>query len=316
MHTRFFQTTDLPAVQTFLRAQHLPTAGIVGNRNGFLLVEDAGQLVALAGVEVHGSVGLLRSVAVDPAYRSRGIAAQLVGQAIGYARQFGLSDLYLLTTTAKDYFPRFGFQALSRDQAPAALQASAEFQGACPDTATLMHLPLKENTMTQTSTLPAQTTQAFLTQLRDPSPRPLEFRLHGDPLVPAGYHVTEVKAVTIESMDCGGKANAWRETVIQLMDGTAEEARQGFMTTQKFLGIYDRVAAHIPVYADAEVRFEYGNVSQPAMQYHLSGVEVQPERVVVNLRQPGVTCKATGASSSEGHCCGPAPVQPDLIQLG
>lgn len=313
MHTRFFQTTDLPAVQTFLRAQNLPTAGIVGNRNGFLLVEDAGQLVAVAGVEVHGSVGLLRSVAVDPGYRSRGIAAQLVGQAIDNSRQFGLSDLYLLTTTAGSYFPRFGFQPLSRDQAPAALQASAEFQGACPDTATLMHLSLKENTMTHT-TLPAHTTQAFLTQLRDASPRLLEFRLHGDPLVPAGYHVTEVKAVTIESMDCGGKANAWRETVIQLMDGTAEEARQGFMTTQKFLGIYDRVAAHIPVHADAEVRFEYGNVTQPAMQYHLSGVEVQPERVLVNLRQPGVTCKASGASSSQGQCCGPVQIEP--IQLG
>ena len=143
---------------------------------------------------------------------------------------------------------------------------------------------------------------------------PLEFRLNGQTLVPRGYHVTEVKAVTIESMDCGGKANAWKETVVQLMDGTPDEARAGFMTTRKFLSIYDRVAVRIPVQGTAEIRFEYGNVSSPAMQYQLVSVNVQPERVVAELQLPGVMCKATGASSSAGQCCG--PVVPELIQLG
>lgn len=165
--------------------------------------------------------------------------------------------------------------------------------------------------MTQTA---SPTTDRFLDTVRAAPPLPLEFQLNRQTLVPAGYHVTEVKAVTIESMDCGGKANAWKETVVQLMDGTPDEAREGFMTTQKFLSIYDRVAARIPVHADAEIRFEYGNVDNPAMQYHLVNVEVQRERVVVELARPGVTCKATGASSSAGQCCGPAT--PDLIQLG
>lgn len=312
MQTRLFQMTDLPAVQTFLHGQNLPTAGIVINRSGFLLVEDSGKLIGVTGLEVHGHVGLLRSVAVDPAYRSQGIAAQLVEQAIQYAQQFGLSDLYLLTTTAEHYFPRFGFKRIPRSEAPAALQASAEFQGACPDSATLMHLTLEETPMTQTALPNVQSTAHFLQTLRDASARPLEFRLHGEPLVPAGYHVTEVKAVTIESMDCGGKANAWRETVIQLMDGSPAEAQQGFMTTQKFLSIYDRVVAKVPVHAEAEVRFEYGNVVTPAMQFHVASVDVQPERVVVDLRHPGVMCKASGASSSEGQCCGPA--EPKEVQ--
>lgn len=331
MQTRLFQTTDLPALQAFLGAQNLPIDGIVTNRSGFLLVEDRGQLIGVTGLEVHGNVGLLRSVAVNPAYRSQGIAAQLVQQAIRYAQQFNLTDLYLLTTTAEHYFPRFGFVTVPRSEAPAALHASAEFQGACPDSATLMHLPLKENTMTQTALPEVQQTAAFLNAIREVSPRPLEFRLYGETLVPAGYHVTEVKAVSIESMDCGGKANSWRETVIQLMDGTPAEAEQGFMTTQKILSIYDRVVARVPVQADAEVRFEYGNVTNPALQYHVNSVDVQPERVVVDLRHPGVMCKATGASSSAGQCCGPTeptnviqkaesaccpPAHPELIQLG
>lgn len=154
----------------------------------------------------------------------------------------------------------------------------------------------------------------FLNTVRRTPALPLEFRLNGQNLVPAGYHVTEVKAVTIESMDCGGQANAWKETVVQLMDGTPDEAREGFMTTQKFLSIYDRVAARIPVSAEADIRFEYGNVSSPALQYQLVQVDVQAERVVVELQVPGVMCKATGASSNAGQCCG--PVAPDLMQLG
>jgi hypothetical protein len=164
------------------------------------------------------------------------------------------------------------------------------------------------------------TTAALLADLRALPQRPLEFHLHGERLVPAGYHVTEVKAVTIEAMDCGGKANAWRETVIQLMDGSAEEAEAGFMTNRKFLAIYDRVVKHIPVRAEAEVRFEYGNTAVPALQYHVTHVETQPDRVIVHLRSPGVQCKAgdscgvpaggadEGCAPGSGCCTPQAPI--------
>lgn len=311
MHFRFMQTRDVGTVRAFLQAQGLPIAGVMTHKGGFLLAQEEGELAGTVGVEIHDRVGLLRSVAVGAPYRSQGLAALLVGQAIGYARQHGLTDLYLLTTTAEHYFPRFGFKGIPRLAAPAALQASTEFLGACPDSAVLMHLPLKETTMTLTA---QPTTASFLQTVRDAPEVPLEFRLNGQTLVPAGYHVTEVKTVTIESMDCGGKANAWKETVVQLMDGTPDEARAGFMTTRKFLSIYDQVAVRIPVQGTAEIRFEYGNVSSPAMQYQLVSVNVQPERVVAELQLPGVMCKATGASSSAGQCCG--PVAPELIQLG
>ena len=72
MLTRRAQLTDLPAVQTLLRGSGLPTAGVVTQREGFLLAEEAGELLAVTGVEVHSQVGLLRSVAVRPSSRSRG----------------------------------------------------------------------------------------------------------------------------------------------------------------------------------------------------------------------------------------------------
>ncbi|GAA5534056.1 DUF6428 family protein [Deinococcus aluminii] len=184
--------------------------------------------------------------------------------------------------------------------------------------------------MTMTQTIPGladqTSTLALLRTLRAPPQRPLEFWLRGGRLVGPGYHVTEVKAVTIEAMDCGGRPSAWRETVIQLMDGTAQEAQAGFMTTRKFLAIYDRVARHVPVRDEAEVRFEYGNSATPALQYHVTHVEVQAERVIVHLRMPGVQCKAgeacgqpTAAEATEecapgSGCCG--PVTSDPITLG
>ncbi|GHG26587.1 hypothetical protein CBQ26_01570 [Deinococcus indicus] len=157
--------------------------------------------------------------------------------------------------------------------------------------------------------LTEQTTAALIRDLRAQPQRPLEFWLNGEVLVPAGYHVTEVKAVTIEAMDCGGRANLWRETVIQLMNGTAAEAQAGFMTNRKFLAIYDRVVRHIPVRDGAELRFEYGNDRAPALQYHVSHLESRPERLIMHLRTPGVQCKA-------GELCGlPAPDSTDAPDI-
>lgn len=174
----------------------------------------------------------------------------------------------------------------------------------------------------------ATSTAALIDALRQPEQRPLEFWLSGERLIGPGYHVTEVKAVSIEAMDCGGKAASWRETVIQLMDGSADDARGGFMTNRKFLAIYDRVTRKIPVRDEAEVRFEYGNAQSAARQFHVTHLEVQPERLIVHLRQPGVQCKAgeacglpadeTVAAEScapNSGCCGPAtaPTEPTAL---
>lgn len=331
MLTRAALPSDLPGILTLLEHSDLPVSGVEEHVGHFLVTEDAQGLLGTAGLEVHGTTGLLRSVAVAPSDRGQGLAALLVAHLLDQARAFQLQDVYLLTTTAQTYFPRFGFQGVPRSAAPAALLASREFQDACPQSATLMHLALtsQEDPMTQTIPGLAQqtTTHTLLDALRSQPQLPLEFWLHGKVLVGPGYHVTEVKAVTIEAMDCGGRADAWRETVIQLKDGTAQEAQAGFLTTRKFLAIYDRVAKHVPVRGEAEVRFEYGNSTVPAMQYHVTHIEPQAGRVIVHLRTPSVQCKAsdacgtpaTAASDSgagcapESGCCTPAPAE--LISL-
>ena len=332
MLIRLGTTHDVPALLSLVRTADLPLAGLEDPALQLRLAEEAGGLLGMAGLEVHGSVGLLRSVVVTASAQGRGVAARLVGDVLDQAHDQGLQAVYLLTVSAERYFPRFGFETVPRTDTPPALLASREFQDACPQIATLMRLtlyPTQEHPMTQTTPgLEGQTTTLALhTALSGQAQRPLEFWLNGELLVSPGYHVTEVKAITIEAMDCGGKAASWRETVIQLMDGNAEEAQAGFMTNRKFLAIYDRVTKKIPVRDEAEVRFEYGNARSPALQYHVHQIEARPERVIVHLQTPGVQCKAgdacrvpseaggqTDGCAPESGCCTPAPTR--LITLG
>jgi amino-acid N-acetyltransferase len=104
----------------------------------FVVREDDGRVVGVAGLELHGEDGLLRSVAVDPDYRGQGLAAALVEAVLQRAGRVGLRSVYLLTTTARDYFARRGFAECPRDAAPAAIRESWEFRTGCPSTASFM----------------------------------------------------------------------------------------------------------------------------------------------------------------------------------
>jgi amino-acid N-acetyltransferase len=47
-------------------------------------------------------------------------------------------EIYLLTTTAEHFFPRFGFARIPRADVAPTVRASEEFRGACPDSAIAM----------------------------------------------------------------------------------------------------------------------------------------------------------------------------------
>jgi amino-acid N-acetyltransferase len=104
----------------------------------FVVREDDGRVVGVAGLELHGDYGLLRSVAVDEDYRRQGLAASLVEAVLGRAARVGLRSVYLLTTTARDYFARHGFADCPREDAPPAIRESWEFRAGCPSTAAFM----------------------------------------------------------------------------------------------------------------------------------------------------------------------------------
>ena len=108
----------------------------------FVVREDDGRVVGVAGLEIHGEDGLLRSVAVDAEYRGQGLAASLVEAAVERAKRVNLRAVYLLTATARDYFARHGFADCPREEAPAAVRESWEFRTGCPSTAAFMKRPV------------------------------------------------------------------------------------------------------------------------------------------------------------------------------
>lgn len=129
---------DLAKVEALLSASGLPLEGVREALPNFVLAERDSALIGVAGLEVCCDNALLRSVAVSNEWRSHGVGRALVARVIADAEARGIRALYLLTTTAEQYFPSFGFRTISRDEVPDDVGATAEFKGACPASATVM----------------------------------------------------------------------------------------------------------------------------------------------------------------------------------
>lgn len=134
---------DLPAVERLLTAAELPIVGVAEAITMFVVAEHRGELVGVAGLELCCDNGLLRSVAVTPAWQSRGLARALVSRVIAEAEARRLHAMYLLTTTAALYFPKFGFTRTTREAVPSDVAATEEFTRACPASAVVMVRPLE-----------------------------------------------------------------------------------------------------------------------------------------------------------------------------
>jgi amino-acid N-acetyltransferase len=134
------QATDLPSVLDLLAQASLPLDDVAQWFEHFQVAHVGGRIIGAAGLEVRGGDGLLRSVVVDPAYRSLRAGQALVEAVLDDARRLGLRDIYLLTTTADVWFPRFGFRTIAREQASEAVRASVEFTAICSASAIVMVL--------------------------------------------------------------------------------------------------------------------------------------------------------------------------------
>lgn len=130
---------DASAVRAMLSAAELPLDGVPDDLAHFLVAEREGAVIGAIGLEPYGEAALLRSAVVAISARGSGVGERLVHALLDDARSGGAREVVLLTTTAERWFPRFGFVPIPRDAVPAELRASAEFQGACPDSAVAMH---------------------------------------------------------------------------------------------------------------------------------------------------------------------------------
>ena len=130
---------DLPAIERLLTAAALPIDGVRDGLDGFVVIRDGAELVALAGREHYDAAVLLRSVVVADHARGHGLGHRIVADCLARAARAGATDAYLLTTTAEPFFGRLGFTTIARDGIAEAVRESAEFTSLCPASATVMH---------------------------------------------------------------------------------------------------------------------------------------------------------------------------------
>ncbi len=130
---------DLEAIEALARQNGLPTE-VVGASfpDAYVVARRGDTVIGVAALEVHGGSALLRTVAVAPAERGRGVGIALVADRMSSARSQGLEAVYLLTTTAAPLFQRFGFVEADRAGVPPALALSPEFAALCPASAVCM----------------------------------------------------------------------------------------------------------------------------------------------------------------------------------
>lgn len=128
----------LSYVETLLERNGLPSGDVRSKPECFAVGYDGDGRVGIGGIERYGADGLLRSVVVDGSVRGEGYGSGICDALERRARDRGIEALYLLTTSATDFFAGRGYAKIERDDAPVAIQGTTEFTDLCPATATCM----------------------------------------------------------------------------------------------------------------------------------------------------------------------------------
>lgn len=144
IHVTPFRIHDEKRVLALLSDAELPTRDLnLEKLQGFLVArQEDDQVVGVIGMEVRDDAGLLRSLVVHPNHRSTGLGRRLVDALETVARDKGLRALYLLTTTAPDFFEKSGYRPADRQSVPRGIADTQEFKGICPSTSVCLFKPM------------------------------------------------------------------------------------------------------------------------------------------------------------------------------
>lgn len=120
-----------------LQQQHLPVEDIDDDKILYLFL-DGKSVIGTAGLEIFEDCALLRSVSIVKEEQGKGFGKKLNEQVENYAKEAGINCLYLLTTTAKNFFDKQGYCVIKRQDTPEAVRQTTEFTSLCPSTAVVM----------------------------------------------------------------------------------------------------------------------------------------------------------------------------------
>ena len=129
--------TERQEVMDLLQQQKLPVSDIKEDTLLYILL-DGEKPVGTAGLDIFDDCSLLRSISVTGEVRGKGYGRVLNEQIEKFAKDSGISCMYLITHTAKDFFDRQGYCVIDRTTAPNAIKQTDQFTGLCPSSAVVM----------------------------------------------------------------------------------------------------------------------------------------------------------------------------------
>lgn len=137
----FAQPEDESGIVTLLSENNLPYDDIGSKLDHFIVCLDRDRVVGVVGLEPCGKAGLLRSLAVAPAYRGKGIAKELADKIEEHAILEGIEEVFVLTTL-EDFCASHRFEMVERAKVPPDIRALREFSLACCAAAVCMRKSL------------------------------------------------------------------------------------------------------------------------------------------------------------------------------
>ena len=132
------KSEDLSEILALLEDCQLPKEGLATHLTTTLVARKGKEIAGCSALELYQEHALLRSVAVKPSFRNQGLAMNLAKAALDLAKSKKVTNIYLLTETARTFFSKLGFVEVRRSNVPENIKRSAEFITLCPDTATVM----------------------------------------------------------------------------------------------------------------------------------------------------------------------------------
>ncbi len=135
-------------------------------------------------------------------------------------------------------------------------------------------------------------TNEFLNLLKEHTNKSLLFEYRPGHYVGANYHITEVKNITIDSVDCGAETDFWKETIIQLWESPDEHNKRVYLSTDKALNILNRVDGIKPLEREVEVKFEYSNPEFHTAQLFVNDFVIDQNNLIMKLAIEKTDCKA------------------------
>lgn len=150
-------------------------------------------------------------------------------------------------------------------------------------------------------------TKEFLELLEKNPDLSLVFKYQADNYVGTNYHITEVKHISVDSVDCGGRLDSWKETIIQLWESPSEIGKKDFMSVYKALGILRKVGRIKDYNLNSELRIEYSNEKFHTAQLYVEDFDILDRKLLVKLSTHQTDCKAQ-------ELCG-VTVNPEIKEL-